>query len=137
MTYWKQFAEMLGLELGQEFRLVKHDGTKVDNDLYKIREDGLFYKKRKDGVWLSEPSTTLSSLLQGLCKVVPNPWKPKYGEQYWSYSVKRSQACCGMFGEYVKDYACWKLGNCCKTSEEAQSKGKEIMEQIKKEYEEA
>ena len=127
---------MLGLELEQEFRLVKPDGTKVDNDLYIIREDGLFYKKRKDGVWLSEPSTTLSSILQALIKVVTKPWKPKYGEQYWSYSVKRSQACCGMFGEYVKDYACWKLGNCFKTREEAQSKGKEIMEQIKKEYEE-
>ena len=137
MNYWKQFAEMLGLELEQEFRLVKPDGTKVDNDLYKIREDGLFYKKRKYGVWLPEPSTTLSSLLQGLCKAVPKPWKPKYGEQYWSYSVKRSQACCGMFGEYVKDYACWKLGNCFKTSEEAATKGKEIMEKLVKEFEEA
>ena len=137
MTYWKQFAEMFGLELEQEFRLVNPDGTKVDNDLFKIREDGLFYKSRKNGVWLPEPSTTLSSLLKGLFKVVPKPWKPKYGEQYWSYSVKSSQACCGMFGEYVKDYACWKLGNCFKTSEEAQSKGKEIMEQIKKEYEES
>ena len=42
MNYYKQFAEMLGLELEQEFRLVKPDGTKVDNDLYKITEDGLF-----------------------------------------------------------------------------------------------
>ena len=137
MNYYKQFAEMLGLELEQEFRLVNPDGTKVDNDLYKIREDGLFYKKRKNGVWLPEPSTTLSSLLQGLCKVVPKPWKPKKGDEYWSYSVKSSQACCGMFGEYVKDYACWKLGNCFKTSEEAETKGKEIMEQLQKEYEEA
>ena len=48
MNYWKQFAEMLGLELEQEFRLVKPDGTKVDNDLYKIREDGLFYKTREE-----------------------------------------------------------------------------------------
>ena len=137
MNYWKQFAEMLGLELEQEFRLVNPDGTKIDNDLYIIREDGLFYKTRKEDDWHSEPPTTLSSLLKGLCKAVPKPWKPKYGEQYWSYSVKSRQACCGMFGEYVKDYSCWKLGNCFKTSEEAQSKGKEIMEQIKKEYEEA
>ena len=136
MNYWKQFAEMLGLELEQEFRLVNPDGTKVDNDLYKIREDGLFYKKRKEDDWHSEPSVTLDCILNGDYKAVPKPWKPKKGEQYWSYSVKRSQACCGMFGEYVKDYACWKLGNCFKTREEAQSKGKEIMEQIKKEYEE-
>lgn len=48
MNYYKQFAEMLGLELDEEFSLIKSDGTKVDNDLYKIREDGLFYQKRKD-----------------------------------------------------------------------------------------
>ena len=137
MTYWKQFAEMLGLELEQEFRLVNPDGTKVDNDLYKIREDGLFYKKRKDGVWLPEPSTTLSSLLQGLCKVVTKPWKPKYGEQYWSYSLKINRTCCNMFGEFIEDYAIWKSGNCFRTEEEAKTKGKEIMEKLVKEYEEA
>ena len=134
MTYWKQFAEMLGLELEQEFRLVKPDGTKVDNDLYKITEDGLFSIAND----LSGKVTLmLDLLLSGYYKAVPKPWKPKYGEQYWSYSVKRSQACCGMFGEYVKDYACWKLGNCFRTKEEAETKGKEIMEQIKEEYEEA
>ena len=137
MNYYKQFAEMLGLELEQEFSITSANGENISSLIYKIREDGLFYKKRKDDVWHSEPSTTLSSRLQGLCKVVPKPWKPKYGEQYWSYSVKRSQACCGMFGEYVKDYACWKLGNCFRTEEEAETKGKEIMEKLVKEYEEA
>ena len=134
MNYYKQFAEMLGLELEQEFSLVKPDGTKVDNDLYKITEDGLFSIAND----LSGKVTLmLDLLLSGYYKAVPKPWKPKYGEQYWSYSVKRSQACCGMFGGYVKDYSCWKLGNCFKTKEEAETKGKEIMEQIKKEYEEA
>ena len=134
MTYWKQFAEMLGLELEQEFRLVNPDGTKVDNDLYKITEDGLFSIAND----LSGKVTLmLDLLLSGDYKAVPKPCKPKYGEQYWSYSVKRSQACCEMFGGYVKDYACWKLGNCFKTSEEAETKGKEIMEKLVKEYEEA
>ena len=137
MNYYKQFAEMLGLELEQEFILVKPNGTKVDNDLYKISEDGLFYKKRKDGVWFPEPSTTLSSLLQGLCKVVTKPWKPKYGEQYWSYSTKINGTCCNMFWENIEDYAMWKSGNCFRTEEEAKTKGKEIMEKLVKEYEEA
>ncbi len=137
MTYWKQFAEMLGIELEQEFILTAADGAKVDNDLYKITENGLFYKKRKDGVWLPEPSITLSSLLQGLCKVVHKPWKPKYGEQYWSYSTKINGTCCNTFWEFTEDYARWKSGNCFRTEEEAETKGKEIMEQIMKEYEEA
>lgn len=137
MNYWKQFAEMLGIELEQEFRLVKPDGKKVDNDIYKIREDGLFYKKRKDGVWLSEPSTTLSSLLQGLCKVVPKPWKPKEGEQYFYYSAPFNKALHDKwcFGNY--DLCLWKVGNCFRTEKEAETKGKEIMEKLVKEYEEA
>ena len=137
MTYWKQFAEMLGLELEQEFSLVTPDGTKVDNDLYKIREDGLFYKKRKDGVWLSEPSTTLSSLLQGLCKVVPKPWKPENGYEYWRCSSKRGFVSSAIWAGDDIDLCRWKCGNCFKTKEEAETKGKEIMEQLKKEYEEA
>lgn len=28
MNYWKQFAEILGLELGEEFSLVKPNGEK-------------------------------------------------------------------------------------------------------------
>ena len=31
----------------------------------------------------------------------------------------------------------WKVGNCFKTREEAEDKGKEIMKQIHKEYDEA
>lgn len=136
MTYWKQFAEMLGLELGEKFELTYDDGT-IDEDTYKIEEDGFYYKNKQIEYWLAEPSTTVNKLINGYCKAVPKPWKPKYGEQYWSYSVKRSKACCGMFGEYVKDYACWKSGNCFRTEEEAKTKGKEIMEKLVKEYEEA
>ena len=137
MNYYKQFAEMLGLELEQEFLLTDADGKRKDVYTYKITEDGVLYKSPTFVNWSVNSLGTVGKLLNGDVKAVPKPWKPKYGEQYWSYSVKSRQACCGMFGEYVKDYACWKLGNCFKTSEEAQSKGKEIMEQIKKEYEEA
>ena len=137
MNYYKQFAEMLGLELEQEFILTDADGKRKDVYTYKITEDGVLYKSPTFVNWSVNSLGTVGKLLNGDVKAVPKPWKPKYGEQYWSYSVKRSKACCGMFGEYVKDYACWKLGNCFKTSEEAQSKGKEIMEQIKEEYEES
>ena len=48
----------------------------------------------------------------------------------------------GVINSYVwnddlTDLLFWKVGNCFKTEEEAATKGKEIMEQIKKEYEEA
>ena len=43
MNYYKQFAEMLGLELEQEFVLTDVDGNRNDKYTYKITEDGLLY----------------------------------------------------------------------------------------------
>lgn len=136
MTYWKQFAEMLGLELGEKFELTYDDGT-INEDTYKIEEDGFYYKNKQSEDWLAEPSTTVNKLINGYCKAVPKQWKPKFGEQYWSYSARINKAICDMFGDFVEDYAIWKSGNCFKTKEEAETKGKEIMEELVKEYEEA
>lgn len=136
MNYWKQFAEMLGLELGEKFELTYDDGT-INEDTYKIEEDGFYYKNKQSEDWLAEPSTTVNKLINGYCKAVPKPWKPKFGEQYWSYSLKINRTCCNMFGEFIEDYAMWKSGNCFRTEEEAKTKGKEIMEKLVKEYEEA
>ena len=136
MTYWKQFAEMLGLELGEKFELTYDDGT-IDEDTYKIEENGFYYKNKQSEDWLAEPSTTVNKLINGYCKAVPKPWKPKFGEQYWSYSLKINRTCCNMFGEFIEDYAMWKSGNCFRTEEEAKTKGKEIMEKLVKEYKEA
>lgn len=137
MNYWKQFAEMLGLELEQEFRLVNPDGTKVDNDLYKISEDGLYYKNKQSEDWFAEQSTTVNKLISGYCKAVPKPWKPKYGDAYWKWATNLELAKVKRWNNASVDFACWKLGNCFKTSEEAETKGKEIMEKLVKEYKEA
>lgn len=38
MNYYKQFAEMLGLELEQEFVLIDSDGNRKNKNTYKITE---------------------------------------------------------------------------------------------------
>lgn len=136
MKYWKQFAEMLGIELGEKFELTYDDGT-INENTYKIEEDGLYYKNKQSEDWVAEPSTTVNKLISGYCKAVPKPWKPKFCEKYWSYCFRSNQARCSLFGDYVEDYAIWKSGNCFRTEEEAKTKGKEIMEKLVKEYEEA
>lgn len=136
MNYWKQFAEMLGLELGEKFELTYDDGT-INEDTYKIEEDGFYYKNKQSEGWFAEPSTTVNKLISGYCKAVPKPWKPKYGDAYWKWATNLELAQFKRWNDAFTDFACWKLGNCFKTSEEAQSKGKEIMEKLVKEYEEA
>lgn len=125
---------MLGLELEQEFVITDLDGKRKDNITYKITEYGLFSKANNLSV---KVTLILDLLLSGKYKAVPKPWKPKFGEQYWSHSSRSNKARCSLFGDYVEDYAIWKSGNCFRTEEEAKTKGKEIMEKLVKEYEEA
>ena len=137
MKYYKQFAEMLGLELEQEFVLTDVDGNRKDKYTYKITEDGLLYKSPTFN-WAISSLGNIGKLLDGDVKAVPKPWKPKKGETYWYYP---NPIYFGVINSYVwnddlTDLLFWKVGNCFKTREEAEDKGKEIMEQIQKEYEE-
>lgn len=135
MNYWKQFAEMLGLELGEKFELTYDDGT-INEDTYKIEEDGLYYKNKQSEDWFAEPSTTVNKLISGYCKAVPKPWKPKQDDKYWCY-CSCDGAVCAIWNGSTWDLYSWKIGNCFRTEEEAWDKGQKLMEQLQKEYEEA
>ena len=139
MKYYKQFAEMLGLELGQEFVLTDIDGNRKDKWTYKITEDGFLSKPQASVNWSVMPicTFTIENLLNGDIKATPKPWKPKTGEKYWYYSDVWEEARCINWEDWMRDLSFWKAGNCFRTEEEAKAKYKEIMEQIRKEYEEA
>ena len=137
MNYYKQFAEILGLELEQEFVLTDDDGNRKDRYTYKITEEGIFYKSKISNYWVIDETGLVEELLNGIIKAVPKPWKPKKGDKYWYYSDTCKLAICVYWEDTARDLSFWKLGNCFKTREEAETKGKEIMEQIRKEYEEA
>lgn len=137
MTYWKQFAESLGLELGEEFVITDSYGERKDEDVYKITENGLYYRTPTSINWFTEPANTIERLLNGCDIAVPKPWELKVGEKYFYYSVSLNRATTRKWCNGNYDLLLWKFGNCFKTEKEANEKGKEIMEQIKKEYEEA
>lgn len=134
MNYYKEIAEMLGVELGEEFSLKDNKTKNIVRPRYKItQEEGLMYSVNRNEF---ERSVSLMSIINGSYSVVKLPWKPKEGDRYCYYSTKgqvnyaRGDALCS-------ELILWKVGNCFKTEEKARTKGKEIMEQIKKEYEEA
>ena len=135
MNYYKQIAEMLGVELGEEFSLKDNKTNELNESRYKItQEEGIMYSINRKK-WVR--SVGLMLIINGSYSVVKLPWKPKDGDAYWKWATYLELAQFKRWNGSSTDFACWKLGNCFKTSEEAQSKGKEIMEQIKKEYEEA
>ena len=132
MNYYKQIAEMLGVELGEEFKVSDMEGF-----TYMFTKDGglMFRYGADENFYLS--SLVLMKLLRGDYSVVKLPWKPKDGEAYWKWATYVELAELKHWNGSSMDFACWKLGNCFKTKEEAQTKGKEIMEAIRKEFEEA
>ena len=138
MNYYKQFAEMLGLELEQEFVLTDVDGNRKDKYTYKITEDGLLYKSPTFN-WAISSLGTIGKLLDGDVKAVPKKWKPKKGDIYSYYinSTYFDGTNSRRWTDEDLDLLLWKSGNCFRTEKEASTKGKEIMEKIQKEYEEA
>lgn len=136
MNYYKQFAEMLGLELEQEFVLTDADGNRKNKYTYKFTEDGVVYKSPTFTNWSINSLGTIGSLLNGDCKAVPKPWKPKKGDIYWYYSICWNEENFSHWEDGIIDLLLWKAGNCFNNNEEAKTKGKEIMEQLQKEYEE-
>ena len=137
MNKWKQFAEILELELEQEFLLTDVDGNTKGELIYKFTEDGLLYKSPTLVKWSKSSSGTILRLLNGDYKVVTKPWKPKKGEKYFYYAKAFGQTVYKIWIDENYDLLLWKVGNCFKTQEEAATKGKEIMGKIQKEYEEA
>ena len=135
MNKWKEFAEILELELEQEFVLTDVDGSRKDIFTYKITEDGIFYKSKISNDWFK--TELVDALLSGSIIAVANPWKPKKGEKYWFYLYGAKEIIYSRWDDGTYDLILWKSGNCFKTEEEAKTKGKEIMEKIQKEYEEA
>lgn len=133
MNYYKQIAEMLGVELGEEFKV-----SITEAFVYKITENGLRSRYHTNLKWVESPPVTLTNLLRGDYSIVKLPWKPKEGEQYFYCSILgKSIVVSTNWACFNSDLCRWKCGNCFRTKEEARTKGKEIMEQIKKEYEEA
>lgn len=134
MNYWKQFAEMLGLELGEKFK-IKNDEFKYYDDYdgtFYFSEDGL-----KDFDSVFNWNGILDDILGGKTEIVKLPWKPKLGEKYWYYSINSEIALWTPWYSTGSDLENWKIGNFFETCEEALDKGKKIMEAIQKEYEEA
>ena len=71
-------AKMLGVELGEEFKIKGYDGL-----IYKLTDAGLELttvdgQKTK---WFDHGA--LNSLLKGKFEIVKLPWQPKFGDRYF------------------------------------------------------
>jgi len=110
----KQVAEMLGVELGEEFYLKKGCFK------YKLVKSGLLFK---DGGWY-DASITLAELLSGEKEI---EWQPKHGDFYWFIYPDELKPCEELYdstGE--EDRLMFKRGLVKRTEQEAIERMKEL-----------
>ena len=132
MNYYKEISKMLGVELDEEFKL-----SFTKKFVYKITLDGLMVRQLGEFEWCKSIPVTLTKLFKGEYSVVKLPWKPEMGKTYWHYSITSEQALWTKWCFDSLDLCRWKAGNCFRTEEECNTKGKEVMEAICEEFKEA
>lgn len=76
-----EIAKMLGVKLGEEFEIKGYKGL-----VYKFVDDELIVNSTDDkGCSGLTANMTLVSLLKGEREIVKLPWKPKEGEDYYTF----------------------------------------------------
>lgn len=129
MNLIPEVVKLLGVEIGKEFDIILDDCTPSVYNPFKFTEDGL-----KAGDMISD-SSYLVHLITGYYTIRKIPFKPKKGDVYWYWCKEIQKASKTYFDNCSCDYTRWKIGNCFRTKEEAETKGKELTEQIIKEHE--
>lgn len=115
-----EIARMLGVELGEEFKIKGYDGL-----TYKLTDKGLELTTvdGQETKWFDHGA--LSGLLKGKMEIVKLPWKPKKGEGYWTFNVffesGKWAVASFAWGDEVFDKAVLKAGWVYRTQEEAEA----------------
>lgn len=81
-----EIIQMLGVAIGEEFKIKDKHGEFVSDKTYKFSENALMYfHQEDDNIYRIVSRTTLCSLLNGNYEIVKLPWKPKKGEKYYTF----------------------------------------------------
>ena len=123
MNHMKEVAQMLGVKMGEKFRL--KESTDV---VYHFEKAGL-----RDGIG-SICMTTLGYIISGAYHIEKFPWKPKMGDGYCWVDMEGS-----IIEDYwngcFSDFARYYLGNCFETEEEAEACKQGIIDKMRRKYE--
>ena len=130
-----QIAKMLGVELGEEFKV------KGDDELtYRFTNAGL--KLTHDsGIELAQISANVAfvDLVKGTDEIVKLPWKPGKGEVFWTFNCffhgSKLEITSFIWRNEVFDNAVFKAGWAFRTRAEAEAALPDVAKELGVEYE--
>lgn len=122
-----EIAKMLGVELGEEFKIKGYDPT-CWFDLDGLHFDGWVAEDEEDAM--------LHNLLCGEAEIIKLPWKPKKGDVYFTFGllgdkwVVRSL----WWGGFPEEYALLSKGWMYRTEKEVQAALPAVAKELGVEY---
>lgn len=129
-----EIAKMLGVELGEEFKIKGYDGLTyklTDNGLELTTVDG---QKTK---WFDNGA--LNSLLKGKMEIVKLPWKPKEDETFYTFGIHATEnkwvVVSAEWWDNVKNLALYKIGWIYRSQAEAEAAIPKVAKEMGVEYE--
>lgn len=126
MNLIPKIAEMLGVEIGEEFQIVPLDG------IYRLSDFGLQTKLFLKSGERWESSKYITPLLTGQYQIKKIPFKPKKGETYYLVGWNSEQliSVSSVIWMNDVDYGLLYCGNCFRTEAEAEKHKYEIYEKL-------
>lgn len=118
MNYMNQITQMLGVELGEEFKIKDPKNGEIYNVIFKFDNLNLVRREPKPKqVWIPD-SGALHQLIIGGFEVVKKPWKPKENEEYYWVDAHKNIDMCRFDVSDTWDLISYSCGNCFRTKEE-------------------
>ena len=125
MNYMNQIAQMLGVELEEEFYLEDvTDGYYFSDDNFKkvtfrLSDTGMFRQdKNTETGWKDSTYQPLLGVLIGHYTIVKKPWKPSHGLRYYYVRLDKTLDYTIFNSDCYWDVLAYTLGNCFRTKEE-------------------
>ena len=130
VNYISKVAEILGLDLFEVFKINGYDAY------YRFTPEMLQFSSDKVE-W--RQSSQLSNLIYGDRRVIKLPYKPEFGQIFYTPSSHLSRACVCRWEENIVDIALYKAGlvfrterECANALEELRSKYPSVVESLNK-----
>lgn len=131
-----QIAQMLGVELGEEFKVVHKVVYKTGFEIIcNFTKEGVFV--HEEGCSGKYDKELLADIICGKAEIVKLPWKPKKGETYYTFEllgdkwVVRSSR----WGGFPNEYALLGKGWVYRTEAEAQDALPKVAAEMGVDYE--
>ena len=135
-NHMAEVAQMLGVELGEVFKVTDDDSGKYHN-YYKFTEKKGIEVSEDNVKWEADTAGTLvlKWLLIGVARIIKLPWRPSRGDVYYMPSVTS-------IGKYIKlfwtgsrnDEGSYQQGLVLRTKKEAVELAEEMLDVARKKF---